>query len=100
MHETAHRVRLSDETLKVIARLAQPHAAEYGLAHPKLLVHEVVQVDAERRDVAPRLARRQLDAELSLQTFDRLAGDQRDLAAGPTLPRLTERFEQKHPTSI
>ena len=54
-----HEAELAREFLQVVARLAQLDPAALDLTHAKPLADERVQPHAARRELAPRLARRE-----------------------------------------
>src|SRR5207302_8932049 len=57
-------------------------------AHPEGPAHQVVEPNAARDHVAPRLAEVELDPVLAREPLERLRLDQREVAADPGLVRL------------
>src|SRR5438309_1425095 len=79
MDERRHDA-VAREAVQVLARLAEPRAAQPHLADAEHAVHQVVERYTARRHVATCLGRRDLDAEVA-ERVDRLGLDQRDLAS-------------------
>src|SRR5256885_9954257 len=80
VHEPAHDARLG-EALEVRAGLAQLDPDALHLSDQEALAHERIEARAARDDLAPALARAELDAVLRGERLERLGLDQGDVAA-------------------
>ena len=81
--------RLADRVREVLARLAETRALGFDPADPEPPSDQVVEADPPRRDVAPRLARREDDPVACRKGVDLLGLDERQLAVGPRIGRVS-----------
>src|SRR5216683_6372319 len=70
----------TDHAGEVIAGLASFLAYALDLSHAKPLADELTEVDASDDDLAPRVARLQVERVLGVLALDRLGLEQRDVA--------------------
>src|SRR5919201_1747033 len=78
---------------QVLARLTEARALAEDFADPEAAADELVEADAPRREVAPRLAGRELDSVLARQVLDHFGLDQRQVTADAKVGRVVSAAE-------
>jgi len=79
VRERAHQALAGGELLQMAARLTQLDPAAFDVADAKAPADERVQAHAAGRQLAPRLARRELDPGVGGEPLQLLALDQREV---------------------
>ena len=72
----------------MIAGLAQTNAVGFHFANLEIASHQMIQRDAARDQVAPRLAGREFHVVVALEGFDRFGFDQVSSKSGSGLKKV------------
>jgi hypothetical protein len=91
VNEPAQKL-LPGQLLKVTAGLAETGSAAENLTDPEHSVHQVVEPDSARGQVAPRLTRLKFDAPARSQLLDHLGFDERQIAANARIAPIALAF--------